>query len=283
MTDPQAAPVLEGKNLSKYFGRVVALDGVSIAVRPGQIVCLLGDNGAGKSTLIKMLSGVYRPDAGELCVDGKKVVIESPRQALRLGIATVYQDLALFPLMSITRNFIVGLEPAVGSGVFRRINWGRANDAAVQAMDDIGIDVRDPAQTVGTLSGGERQALAIARAEYRGARVLILDEPTSALGVKQAAVVLRHIVRTRARGIGVIFITHNPNHALPVGDEFIVLSHGREFGRFDRAHADELTLSRMMAGGEEFEHVRTELESLLAKGGVPAIAPIGATPPSEQV
>jgi simple sugar transport system ATP-binding protein len=263
MTETQGQPALEARHASKYFGRVVAIEDVSIEIKPGKVLCLLGDNGAGKSTLIKVLCGFYQPDSGGVYLDGQPVTLESPRHALRLGIATVYQDLALFPLMSITRNFMVGLEPTRGWGPMRRVDWRAANTAATSALKAIGIEIRDPTQPVGTLSGGERQALAIARAEFRGARVLILDEPTSALGVKQAAIVLRHIVGTRARGVAVVFITHNPTHALPVGDEFVILSHGRELGRFDRENAREEMLSRMMAGGEEFESLVSELDSLM--------------------
>ncbi|HET8786614.1 MAG TPA: ATP-binding cassette domain-containing protein, partial [Candidatus Limnocylindrales bacterium] len=172
-------PVLEARNISKYFGRVIALQNVSLSVRAGEVNCLLGDNGAGKSTLIKTLSGVHKPDEGSLYMDGQPVVLESPRDALDRGIATVYQDLAVLPLMSISRNFFVGSEPTRGWGPFRRFDVTEAGRIATEQMLEIGIQVRDPGQLVGTLSGGERQTLAIARAEYFGARVLILDEPTS--------------------------------------------------------------------------------------------------------
>ncbi len=223
-------PMLEARDISKYFGAVVALEGVSLSVHAGRITCLLGDNGAGKSTLIKTLSGVHEPDKGTLAVDGEPVNFTSPRDALDAGVATVYQDLAIMPLMSITRNFFLGNEPTVGRGPFQRFNMGKAADIAREEMLRIGIDVRDTDQAVGTLSGGERQTLAIARAEYFGAKVLILDEPTSALGVKQSAFVLRHIIAARNRGLGVIFITHNVAHALPIGDTFTILSRGRTVG-----------------------------------------------------
>ena len=198
-----AVPVLEAREVSKDFGRVIALDKVSLSVRPGEVNCLLGDNGAGKSTLIKMLSGVYQPDRGEMLIDGSPVRFSSPRDALDRGIATVYQDLAVLPLMSVSRNFFVGSEPTRGWGPFRRFDVNEAGRIAMAQMAEIGINLRDPGQLVGTLSGGERQTLAIARAEYFGARVLILDEPTSALGVKEAAIVLRHVIRARSRGLAV--------------------------------------------------------------------------------
>jgi simple sugar transport system ATP-binding protein len=256
-------PVLEARDISKYFGRVIALEGVSLSVRPGEVNCLLGDNGAGKSTLIKTLSGVHPPDSGSLYMDGEPITLQSPRDALDRGVATVYQDLAVLPLMSISRNFFVGSEPTQGWGPFRRFNVTEAGRIATEQMLEIGIQVRDPAQLVGTLSGGERQTLAIARAEYFGARVLILDEPTSALGVKEAAIVLRHVIRARAKGLGVIFITHNVQHALPIGDRFTILSHGRLAGEFVRGQVDQDELLRLMGGGDELEDLARELDELM--------------------
>ena len=258
-----ATPVLEARDISKYFGRVIALEHVSLSVRPGEVNCLLGDNGAGKSTLIKTLSGVHPPDSGSLLMDGQSVVLGSPRDALDRGIATVYQDLAVLPLMSISRNFFVGSEPTTGFGPFKQFDVARAGKIATDQMLEIGIQVRDPSQLVGTLSGGERQTLAIARAEYFGARVLILDEPTSALGVKEAAIVLRHVIRARAKGLGVIFITHNVQHALPVGDRFTILSHGRLAGEFVRGQVGQDELLRLMGGGEELAELAAELDKLM--------------------
>ncbi|MBA2255004.1 MAG: sugar ABC transporter ATP-binding protein [Chloroflexi bacterium] len=260
-----AVPVLEARDVSKFFGRVVALEDVSLSVRAGEVNCLLGDNGAGKSTLIKILSGVHRPDAGTLLIDGQPVVLQSPRDALSRGIATVYQDLAVLPLMSVSRNFFMGSEPTLGFGPFKRIDLGRADRVAREQMAEIGIELRDTSQLVGTLSGGERQTLAIARAEYFGAKVLILDEPTSALGVKEAAIVLRHVIRARSKGLGVIFITHNVQHALPVGDTFTILSHGRLGGIFRRGQLSADQLLRHMGGGEELQELSQELEALAAE------------------
>ena len=256
-------PVLEARDISKYFGRVIALEHVSLSVRPGEVNCLLGDNGAGKSTLIKTLSGVHPPDTGSLYMDGQQVTLQSPRDALDRGIATVYQDLAVLPLMSISRNFFVGSEPTRGWGPFARFDVTEAGRIATEQMLEIGIQVRDPSQLVGTLSGGERQTLAIARAEYFGARVLILDEPTSALGVKEAAIVLRHVIRARAKGLAVIFITHNVQHALPIADRFTILSHGRLAGEFLRGEVDQDELLRLMGGGEELTELARELDELM--------------------
>jgi len=263
-TAPNGVPVLEAREVSKDFGRVIALDQVSLSVRAGEVNCLLGDNGAGKSTLIKMLSGVYQPDRGEMLIDGQPVRFASPRDALDRGIATVYQDLAVLPLMSVSRNFFVGSEPTKGRGPFRRFDVNEAGRIAMAQMAEIGIGIRDPGQLVGTLSGGERQTLAIARAEYFGARVLILDEPTSALGVKEAAIVLRHVIRARSRGLAVIFITHNVQHALPVGDRFTILSHGRLAGEFRRGEVGQDELLRLMGGGDELKELARELDDLMS-------------------
>lgn len=256
-----SGPALEVQNLSKYFGRVIALQDISLSVYPGEVLCLLGDNGAGKSTLIKTLSGVHLPDSGTYWVDGKPVVLGSPRDALAHGIATVYQDLAMIPLMSITRNFFLGSEPTVGWGIFRRFDVRSAREIVRQQLNLMGIDIRDPDQAVGTLSGGERQSIAIARAVYFGARVLILDEPTSALGVKQAGVVLRYMAQARAKGVAVIFITHNPHHAYPIGDRFTILQRGRTIGTYTK---DTLPLDQMiklMSGGDELSALEHEIKS----------------------
>jgi simple sugar transport system ATP-binding protein len=262
-TPVEGTPVLEARDISKYFGRVIALEHVSLSVRPGEINCLLGDNGAGKSTLIKTLAGVHKPDEGTLLMDGQPIVLQSPRDALDRGVATVYQDLAVLPLMSISRNFFVGSEPTRGWGPAKYFDIDAAGRIAREQMLEIGIRIRDASQLVGTLSGGERQTLAIARAEYFGARVLILDEPTSALGVKEAAIVLRHVIRARAKGLGVIFITHNVQHALPIGDRFTILSHGRLAGEFVRGEVDQDELLRLMGGGDELTELAAELEELM--------------------
>jgi simple sugar transport system ATP-binding protein len=254
------APLVELRDIVKRFGSVIALNGVTMKVHAGEVMCLLGDNGAGKSTLIKTLSGVHQPTEGEILIDGAPVVMHSPRDALDRGIATVYQDLAMIPLMSITRNFFMGREPGRGKGPFGGFDVSAANRIAKGEMGKIGIDVRDPSQAVGTLSGGERQCVAIARAVYFGARVLILDEPTSALGVKQASVVLRYIAQARARGLGVIFITHNVHHAYPVGDAFTILNRGRTYGTFAKEKVSREEVLNMMAGGKELDELSAELE-----------------------
>ncbi|MFQ5557694.1 MAG: ATP-binding cassette domain-containing protein [Acidimicrobiales bacterium] len=252
---------LELRNLSKFYGNIIALKDVSTNVSPGEVTCVLGDNGAGKSTFIKILAGVHQHDEGEFLIEGEPVRFNSPRDALARGIATVYQDLALVPLMSVWRNFFLGAEPKVGFWPFRRIDIEKAKRIAKEEMAAMGIDIRDTEQPVGTLSGGERQSVAIARASYFGAKVLILDEPTSALGVKQSGVVLGRIVEARNRGLAVIFITHNPNHAYPVGDRFVILNRGHSMGNFAKAEISQADLTQLMAGGAELEALQHELAS----------------------
>ena len=258
------APLLEVRHVSKYFGGVIALRDISMQVNAGEVTCVLGDNGAGKSTLIKILSGVHPHDEGELLVEGKPVRFSGPREARAAGISVVFQDLATVPLMSIWRNFFLGSEPTVGIGPARKLDTAFAKRVMSDEMKKMGIDVRDPNQAVGTLSGGERQAVAIARAVYFGAKVLILDEPTSALGVKQSGIVLKYVVQARERGLGVIFITHNPHHAFPVGDRFVLLNRGRLMGSFAKKETTLDALTRMMAGGEELERLSEELEKMSA-------------------
>src|SRR2546422_4172334 len=233
-------PLLDVQHISKYFGSVIALKDISMRVRAGQVMCLLGDNGAGKSTLIKILSGVYQPSEGHYLFEGKEVHFSSPRDALSVGIATVFQDLAMIPLMGISRNFFLGSEPTQGWGPFRRFNVKFADQVTREELGKMGIQVREMTQPVGTLSGGERQSVAIARAVYFGAKVLILDEPTAALGVKEAGVVLKYVVQAKQRGCGVIFITHNPHHAWLVGDRFTILNRGRSLGTYTKKGLAEM-------------------------------------------
>jgi simple sugar transport system ATP-binding protein len=261
------------RNASKFFGSVIALSDVSMGVHAGEVMCLLGDNGAGKSTLIKIFAGVHQQTEGDYYVEGEKVLFTSPRDALERGIATVYQDLAMIPLMSIDRNFFLGSEPTKGWGPFKRFDIGFASRTSKAEMGKMGIDVRDTSQPVGTLSGGERQSVAIARAVYFGAKVLILDEPTAALGVKQAGTVLRYIAQARDRNLAVVFITHNPHHAYAVGDRFTILKRGRTFGTFTREELSREEMVRMMSGADELDALSHELrefehsDQVRAEGG----------------
>jgi simple sugar transport system ATP-binding protein len=254
------APLIEVRELVKHFGPVVALAGVSLTVDSGEVHCLLGDNGAGKSTLIKTLSGVFRPSAGDILFEGQPVSFSSPRNALDLGIATVFQDLAMIPLLSITRNFFMGREPVKNKlGPFSFMDMDLADRIVHEEMRRIGIDVRDPQQPVGTLSGGERQCVAIARAVHFGAKVLILDEPTSALGVAQTSMVLKFVRQVRGKGLGLIFITHNVRHAYSVGDRFTVLNRGKTLGTFSKSEIQLDKLQTMMAGDKELQELSHEL------------------------
>ncbi|ARQ10426.1 ABC transporter ATP-binding protein [Rhizobium etli] len=252
-------PLVEVRNLVKHFGSVIALNGVSMSVNANEVLCLLGDNGAGKSTLINTLAGVHKPTSGDFLVEGQPRLFSGPREALDAGIATVYQDLGMIPLMSVTRNFFMGREPLKGFGAFKRMDMELADNVTRDEMHRIGIDVRDPQQAVGTLSGGERQCVAIARAVYFGAKVLILDEPTSALGVAQTSMVLKYVSQVRSRGLGVIFITHNVRHAYAVGDRFTVLNRGKTLGTYAKSEIGIEALQNLMAGGKELQSLSEEL------------------------
>ena len=219
--------LIEFNNISKFFGSVIALKDVTMHIKRGQIMCLLGDNGAGKSTLIKTLSGVHKPDEGEIIVEGKKTIFDSPRDALDMGIATVYQDLALVSLMSVTRNFFMGREPTKGFGPFKTFDINRANTIASERMGQIGIDIRDPSQ-----------------------------------GVHQASVVLKYIVKAASSGLGVILITHNVHHAYPVGNSFTILNRGKSMGTFEKKNLSREKLLGMMAGGEELDKLEVELKEI---------------------
>jgi simple sugar transport system ATP-binding protein len=256
--------LIETLVIGKSYGGVVALQDMSMVVHAGQVTCVLGDNGAGKSTLIKILSGVHQHDSGELRIAGQPTRLSSPREALDRGIATVYQDLALVPLMSVWRNFVLGSEPTTGFGPLRLLDQRKAKQITWEAMSDMGIDFRDLEQPVGTLSGGQRQCIAIARAMHYGAKVLILDEPTAALGVKQAGAVLRHVVQARDRGLGVILITHNPHHAYPVGDRFLLLERGTMLGSYEKPDIDLPELTQQMAGGAELDALQHELQRVVS-------------------
>lgn len=251
--------LIELVDIEKHFGAVIALSGVSLSVKPGECHCLLGDNGAGKSTFIKTMSGVHQPTKGKIFMEGKEIRFTNPRQAMEAGIATVYQDLAMIPLMSVTRNFWMGREPVRKVGPLSFFDFKKANEITMAEMSKMGINLREPNQAVGTLSGGERQTVAIARAVYFGAKVLILDEPTSALGVRQTSNVLATVDKVRKSGIGIVFITHNVRHALAVGDRFTVLNRGKTLGTAHRGDITAEELQDMMAGGQEMAQLEGSL------------------------
>lgn len=255
-------PIIELRNVNKSFGPIDVLHDISLSVMPGEVLCLLGDNGAGKSTVIRLLSGVHKPTDGQILLDGEPVEFDRPRDAADQGIATVHQFGGTFPLMSIGRSFFVGVEPFKKFGPFKFYDRKKANDIAVKAVREFGITrIDDGDRLIGGLSGGERQSLAIARAVHFGARVLILDEPTAALGVKEAAHVLRIVLQARRRGLAVIFITHNVIHALTVGDHFAVLIKGAKAADFRKGEKSREEITDLMAGGEAMAELEAEIES----------------------
>jgi simple sugar transport system ATP-binding protein len=258
--DSSANPIIQLSNVGKSYGNISALKDVSLAVRQGEVTCILGDNGAGKSTLISIIAGLITHDQGTYAVDGKAMHFNSPRQALDLGISAVYQTLALVPLLSVWRNFYLGSELMCGAGPVKRLDVKRMQETAAEELSRMGINIPDLEQPVGTLSGGQRQVVAIARAVHFGARVLILDEPTAALGVTQSGIVLRFIATAaREQGVGVIFITHNPHHAYMVGDHFMVLSRGEVELDTPRSNLSLEDLMFHMAGGAGLNALQHEL------------------------
>ena len=263
-----APPIIEMIDIAKVYGHIRALEGVSLSVRAGEVTCVLGDNGAGKSTFIKIMAGVHKADSGIMKINGVETRFSSPRDALQAGIATVYQDLAVVDLMETWRNFFLGSEITRPIPLLRPLDIARMRQITSDELAKLGIHLDSVDHPLGTLSGGQRQSVAIARAVYFGAKVLILDEPTAALGVKQSGIVLRYIAKARESGVGVVFITHNPHHAYMIGDQFAVLSLGR---MSLNARRDEISLDQLineMAGGSEL----AVLAQQLARGTTPASA-----------
>lgn len=244
-------PVVWMENIVKRFGTITALNDVDFSVRRQEVMALLGDNGAGKSTLIKILTGVHTPTRGQVYFEGEPVQIRSPRDARALGIETVYQDLALINLMSITRNFFLGRELVHEIGPINWLDMGEMNDRTRESLQDIGIVIRSPTERVGSLSGGERQSIAIGRALHFGAKVLILDEPTSALSVAETRKVLTYIRNARARGLSVIYITHNVHHVYQVADRYTILRQGQLVGTYEKGELSEDDIADLITGERE--------------------------------
>lgn len=247
----KSTPIVHMENITKRFGTILALDNVTFTVERQQVMALLGDNGAGKSTLIKILTGVYQPTSGRIYFEGRLVNIDSPRKARALGIETVYQDLALVDLMSITRNFFLGRELVRRWGPLEWLDMRRMDQATAQVLREIGISVRSPREPVGKLSGGERQSVAIGRAMYFGAKLLILDEPTSALSVAETRKVLDHILEVKEKGLSVIFITHNVHHVYEVADAYTILRHGRKVGTYRKGELSVNDIADLITGARE--------------------------------
>ena len=252
-------PLIQMRDVGKFYGGIRALRGINLTVNAGEVTCVLGDNGAGKSTLIKIMSGLHPHSEGDLLVDGKPTHFGSPRDSLDRGIATVYQDLAVVSLMEVWRNFFLGSELRAARIPGAPLKVKEMKEIADSELRKMGVVVKDINQPIGTLSGGQRQCVAIARAVYFGARVLILDEPTAALGVKQSGVVLKYTAAARDAGLGVVFITHNPHHAYLVGNHFVILKLGQCVLDKKRSEVtlDELTAE--MAGGQELAELSHEL------------------------
>lgn len=245
-------PVVYMENIVKRFGTITALDGVDFTVEKQQVTALVGDNGAGKSTLIKILTGVHRPDRGQIYFEGQPVQINSPREARALGIETCYQDLALVNLMSISRNFFLGRELARQIGPINWLDMRKMSDLTRTSLADVGIEIRSPSQRVGELSGGERQSIAIGRAMHFGAKLLILDEPTSALSVAETRKVLTYTLNAKERGLSVIFISHNVRHVYQVADAYTILRHGRKVGTYAKGELTEDDIADLITGEREY-------------------------------
>jgi simple sugar transport system ATP-binding protein len=243
--------VVKMENITMRFGHVVALENVDFEVRRPEVMALLGDNGAGKSTLIKILTGVHTPSSGQIYFEGRPVEIHSPKDARMLGIETAYQDLALVNSMSIGRNFFLGREPTWAIGPLRFLDVSRMARETALSLVEIGIRVRSANEKVGKLSGGERQSIAIGRAVHFGVKLLILDEPTSALSVAESRKVLEYTLNAKARGLSVIFITHNVHHVMQVADRYTIIRHGRNVGTYEQDQLTADDISALITGERE--------------------------------
>jgi simple sugar transport system ATP-binding protein len=248
-------PLLELRGVEKRFGPVTALDRIDLSIDAGEVVGLLGDNGAGKSTLIKILAGVHQPDKGEIHWKGEKRLIRDPARSIGMGISVAYQHLAIIEQMSVWRNLFLGREAEISRsfgplrGPLRLLRPRYARKAGENALASLGIRVGDIDSNVEKLSGGQRQSIAIARAVIFESKLLILDEPTSALSLTQAERVFGYVRNARDQGISVIIVTHNVRHALAVSDSFAVLHHGRVALRCRREEVGERELSDAITTG----------------------------------
>lgn len=244
-------PLVRMVKIRKNFGKVQALKEVDFEVGYRRIVGLVGDNGAGKSTLIKILTGVFPPDDGEIYFEGKRIFLKSPREARDLGIETVHQHLALIDLMSVTRNVFLGREVVQKFlGMVPVLDMRRMKKIAEESLIDLGIKMRSVDEKISNLSGGQRQAVAIGRAVYFGAKLLILDEPTAALSIRECHKVLDYILEAKGKGLSVIFITHNIYHVYSVADRFTILDHGVKLGDFNREEVTAEDVIEMVRTGQ---------------------------------
>ncbi|MFW6138912.1 MAG: ATP-binding cassette domain-containing protein [Spirochaetota bacterium] len=235
------------KDIHKWFGKVYALRGVNFEVKQNEILGLVGDNGAGKSTLIKILSGIHPADKGEIYFEGEKVSIKTPKDAKLLGIETVYQEQALAPHVSIARNVFMGREKTTFMGFMNRKRMDRES---LDTLTQIGLKIGDPEVAVEALSGGQRQGVAIARVLYFRAKLVVLDEPTMALSVKESQQVMEFVKMLKSEGISVIFITHNIFHAYQIAERFVVLSHGEKLADVRKQDTSIEHLSEVIISGK---------------------------------
>jgi D-xylose transport system ATP-binding protein len=240
--------VLHLRGVSKRFGAVQALSEVEIEVFPGEVVALVGDNGAGKSTLIKVIAGIYIPDSGEFWFDGHRVGVHGPRDSAALGIATVYQDLALCDNLDVVANLYLGREEVTPPA--RLISEERMEFRAREVLKSLEVKIPNPRNPVAALSGGQRQSVAVARSVMWKAKVVLLDEPTAALGVQQTKQVLELVLRLKHQGLGVLVISHNLANVFEVADRIVVLRLGRRVGTFDRAQMSEQAVVAAITGAE---------------------------------
>jgi simple sugar transport system ATP-binding protein len=245
----QESALLELKGIEKWFGRVRAVHNIDLSVWHNEVIGLVGDNGAGKSTLIKVLSGVYPPDEGTIVWESKAVRMGSPKDAIRLGIETIYQEPALIDRVSIMRNIFMGREPVMKLGPLRWLNVGAMARESVKALEGVALELRSPRAIVEQLSGGQRQGVAIARAMYFKTKLMILDEPTNNLSVKESQKILNFVKDLKEQGISSIFITHNLQHVYPVADRIVVLSHGSKIGDFRREETSVESLTELITRG----------------------------------
>ena len=259
MTSPQpvlaqAMPVedaaLEVRNIEKSFGAVRALDGISLGVRAGEVMGLIGDNGAGKSTLINCLAGIIRPDAGCILLDGEEVTISSPYEARQLGIETVHQDLALIDTLDVSGNLFLNREVLSGPRVLRWMNKRRMHREAKEILESLRISIPSVRNAVEKLSGGQRQAVAVGRSVAWGRRIVLMDEPAAALGVEQARLVLELITTLRDRGLAVVLISHNIQAVLDVCSRAVVLRHGRAVADLELEGVTGRDLVQLITTGE---------------------------------
>jgi len=241
--------VMEAKNISKSFGEVHALDDITLQLEEQEILALVGDNGAGKSTLIKILAGALQKDSGEIYIDGKQIEIENPMHARKLGIEVVYQDLSLINYLNVFQNLFLAREIHKGFGFMKVLDKKGMERQSIEKLDELGIKIQNTKTWVSKLSGGQRQSVAVAKAVMFGKKIIFLDEPTAALGVKESKHVLEIVKKLKTQGVSIIIITHNMEHAFAVADRFFVIRLGRMVGVKKRSETDIDEIVKMITGG----------------------------------